>query len=147
MTELHEYLNDGASYQARAVMCFLQRGDNLIDASWNSEKKRHDAHVTIARWENCREQGYIVSMNSKDYQKQLNIAFFEHRNSDNLCAVRWEQTSMNTITIDTAVFGDVYKDKYDVSHSVKWGEAMKMAEWITEQFEKFWEETSVMEKN
>ena len=147
MTELHEYLNDGASYQARAVMCFLQRGDNLIDSSWSDEKKRHEAHVYIARWENCREQGYIVSMKSKDYEKQLNIAFFEHRNADSICAVRWEQFSENSITIDTAKFGDVYKDKRDVSHSERWGKAKEMADWIVLQFEEFWEETSVMDKN
>ena len=53
-------------------------------------------------------------------------------------SVKWEQTSINTITIDTAVFGDVYKDKYDTSHSVGYGKAYEMAEWIAEQLTKFW---------
>jgi hypothetical protein len=137
MTELRNYLDDGANYQARAVMCFLQR-DCDIEESWNERHGKYDNVINIARWENCREQGYIVSMVSADYKSQLNIAFFEHRNSDEICAVKWEQTSMNTITIDTAEFGDVYKDKYDVSKSVSWGEVKKMADWIKQQFTIFW---------
>ena len=110
-----------------------------IEDSWNDEYKRYEATPTIARWENCREQGYIVSMRSLDYSRQLHIAFFEHRNSDSICAVKWEQTSLNTLTIDTAIFGDeVYKDKYDVSKSVTWGQVKEMADWIIAQFEHFW---------
>jgi len=137
MTELRNYLDDGADYQARAVMCFLQR-DCDIEESWNARDGKYDSVINIARWENCREQGYIVSMVSADYRSQLNIAFFQHRNSDELCAVKWEQTSMNTITIDNAEFGDVYKDKYDVSKRVSYGEVEKMADWIMEQFTEFW---------
>jgi len=137
MTELKSYLKDGADYQARAVMCFLQR-DCDIEESWNARDGKYDSVINIARWENCREQGYIVSMVSADYRSQLNIAFFQHRNSDELCAVKWEQTSMNTITIDNAEFGDVYKDKYDVSKRVSYGEVEKMADWIMEQFTEFW---------
>jgi len=141
MTELRNYLDDGANYQARAVMCYIQR-DCDIESSWNTKEEKYDAVINIARWENCREQGYILSMVSSDYQKQLNIAFFEHRNSDLICAVKWEQTSRNTITIDTAEFGDVYKDKYDVSHSVNHGEVVKMADWIKVQFDHFWRDST-----
>jgi len=139
MTRLENYLQDGANYQARATLMFLQRNAN-IESSWNKECKCYDAEIKVARWENCREQGYIVSLCSQKLGggKQLNIAFFEHRNSDSICAVKWEQNSWNTINIDNAVFGDVYKDKYDTSHSVGYGEAYGMAEWITEQLIEFW---------
>jgi hypothetical protein len=139
MTNLNYYLQDGACAQARGVLAFLS-GLN-IEESWSDEKKKYCADIKVARWENCREQGYIVSMHSENYQRQLNIAFFEHRNSDSICAIKWEQRSMNTITIDTAVFGDVYKDKYDTSFSVGYGEVVKMADWISEQLSKFWFET------
>tara|TARA_R110002020_G_scaffold69158_3_gene180225 strand:+ start:1173 stop:1598 length:426 start_codon:yes stop_codon:yes gene_type:complete len=136
MTKLENYLEDGANYQARATLMFLQR-DADIEESWNDEWKRYDAEIQVARWENCREQGYIVSLRNKKSEK-LNIAFFEHRNSDSICAVKWQQESMNTLTIDNAEFGDVYKDKYDTSHSVGYGKAYKMAEWIIEQFKEHW---------
>jgi len=138
MTNLTDYLNDGANYQAKAVLAFLQTGSP--EYSWNDETKQYDAVPKVARWENCREQGYIVSLRTKDYSRQLNIAFFEHRNSDSICAIKWEQTSMNTLTIDTANFVDVYKDKWDVSKSVGYGEVSEMSVWIEEQFESFWKD-------
>lgn len=137
MTNLKNYLEDGANYQAKAVLAFVQiNGD--IESSWDSEEKKYIAEPKVARWENCREQGYIISLKTKDYSKQLNIAFFEHRNSDDICAVKWEQNSMNTITIDNAEFGDVYKDKYDTSFDVRYGEVVKMADWITKELNEFW---------
>lgn len=136
MTKLKNYLEDGANYQARATLMFLQR-DADIEESWNDKWKRYDAEIQVARWENCREQGYVVSLRNKK-REQLNIAFFEHRNSDSICAVKWQQESMNTLTIDNAKFGDVYKDKYDTSHSVEYSKAYEMAEWIIEQLREHW---------
>lgn len=141
MTELSKYQDDGANYQAQAVLAFLRRGAD-IESSYNQEKSRYEAEPKVARWENCREQGYVISLRSKNYQRQLNIIFFEHRNSDSICAVKWEQTTLNSPTIDTAEFGDVYKDKYDTSFSVGYGEILKMANWIREELENFWKETS-----
>lgn len=34
--------------------------------------------------------------------------------------------------------GTIYKDKYDTSHSVEFGQAMQMAEWIFERLKAFW---------
>ena len=70
--------------------------------------------------------------------KHLTIAFYEHRNSDEICAIKWLQNTMNPPTIDTAKFGDIYKDKYDVSHSVSHGQAADMADWIYEQLCDHW---------
>jgi hypothetical protein len=137
MTELKNYQEDGANYQAKAVLAFTQRESN-IEKSWDAEQKRYKAEPRVARWENCREQGYIISLKTEDYSKQLNIVFFEHRNSDSICAVKWEQSAMNTITIENAQFGDVYKDKYDTSFSVGYGEVVKMADWITKELNDFW---------
>lgn len=141
MTSLSKYQDDGANYQAQAVLAFVRRGE--VECSYNKEERRYEAEPKVARWENCREQGYVISLRSKDYQRQLNIIFFEHRNSDSICAVKWEQTTLNSPTIDTAQFGDVYKDKYDTSFSVGYGEVLKMANWIEEQLEEFWKETSI----
>jgi hypothetical protein len=137
MTKLSNYLQDGANYQARGVLMFLQ------NIHVNND---NDNNVEVARWENCREQGYIVSLRNDDYTRQINIAFFEHRNSDDICAVKWEQISMNSLTIDSAEFGDVYTTKHDVSHSVSWGEVKRMSDWIGNELEKFWEVAKKEEK-
>lgn len=137
MTNLKTYLQDGANYQARAVLFFLQ-GYSHIEKSWNKQLEKYEAEPKVARWQNCREQGYIISMRTKDASKQINIAFFEHRNTDSICAVKWEQLSVNTITIETAEFGDVYKDKYDTLFCVGYGEVLNMAMWIKDELNNFW---------
>jgi hypothetical protein len=142
---LYEYMQDGAYPSAKAVLAYLQQPDG-IEESWDDEKRRYMAEPKVARWENCREQGYIVSMRSSTHNHQINIAFFEHRNSDTICAVMWEQVALNTLTIDTAEFGDVYKDKYDVSHGVDYEEASAMASWIEKQLIEFWERTYISRK-
>ena len=137
MTKLNSYLQDGANYQARAVMCMIQPWN--IETSWCTETKQYLAEIKIARWENCREQGYVVSFRPGFDSGQLNIAFFEHRNSDSICAVMWEQVTLNSPTIDTADFGGkVYKDKWDVSHEVSYGQILEMSKWIYNQLENYW---------
>jgi hypothetical protein len=133
--ELKYYMQDGACTQARCVLAFLQRMD--IEESWNDSFKCYEAKPEVGRWENCREQGYVVMLRNKKYE-QLNIAFFEHRNTDGICAIRWIQSTINSPTIETAQFGDVYKDKYDVSHSVGYHEFQKMSDWIFGQMKAHW---------
>lgn len=145
MTNLSNYLDDGANFQAKGVLAFVQRFSN-IEESWNKEHMEYDAEVKVGRWENCREQGYVISLKSKNCDKQLNIAFFEHRNSDAISAIKWEQNTINSPTIDTAVFGTVYKDKYDTSFDVGYGEVKKMADWIAKELKEFWVENDVENK-
>lgn len=138
MHTLMTYLQDGADYQAKAVLAYLQ-DHGEIEESWNDEYKCYDAEIQVARWMNGREQGYVVMLPSKDFQKQLNIAFFEHRNSDHICAVRWEQCTFGDVpTIHTAEFKDAYTTKWDVSKTVDPYQAEEMASWITDQFVEFW---------
>ena len=140
--DLYNYMNDGANPQARAVLAYLQTREGL-EESWDKEQKRYIAYPKINRWQNCREQGYIITMRSFLYDRQINIAFFEHRNSDAICAIKWEQSTINSPTIDTAEFGGIYKNKDDVSFLVGYGEVVKMADWIHEQLVSFWIETEI----
>lgn len=141
MTDL--FINpDGADHQAQAVLAYLRAYDG-IEVSWNSKMNGYDAEPKVDRWHNCREQGYVVHLRSRNRARQLNIAFFEHRNSDSICAVAWEQITINPPTIDNMeTNGAVYTDKFDVSHSVSVGCAEQMANWIYDQIEHFWIMTS-----
>lgn len=140
MINLFNYMQDGAHYNARAVLAILQ-GMGNIEESYDDKTHEYKAVLNVARWENCREQGYIVSLRSEDYRKQLNIAFFEHRNSDSICAIKWEQSDINSINITTMKTDECYKDKFDVSHSVSYNQAWDMAQWIKGQFTGFWKTT------
>lgn len=139
---IQHYMNDGAHPQARGVLCaLLWHLGGGIESSWNSVRNVYDAEIEVDRWHNCREQGYIASLRFSSGRKlhQLNIAWFEHRNSDQVHAVKWEQVSINPLTTSSAEFGDVYASKYDTSHSVGPGEWASMGEWIKDQFEAFWD--------
>ncbi len=138
--DLFNYLQDGADYQAKGVLAYLTHHDG-IDESYDQKTGGYKANPKIARWENCREQGYIVYMKAENYSKQINIAFFEHRNSDRIHAVKWLQHSTNALTIDTAIFGSIYSTKWDTSHSVGYGKVVEMAEWVYEELANFWAET------
>jgi len=138
-TNVLHYHEDGANKQAQAALAFFQylMGDG-IEESWSDEWKRYEADIGVARWENCREQGYVLMLTVG--REQLNIAFFEHRNVDGLCAVKWEEWTMNSPTIGTANFGDKYADKYSSDFDVNYGEVVKMAEWMLKEFITFWKE-------
>ena len=140
-TDVIHYHQDGANRQVQAVLAMFQMFlCDGIEASWNADWGRYEADITVARWENCREQGYILSMRAQDWNKgQLHIAFFEHRNSDELCAIKWNKTSMNTPTIND-VPEDAFPDKWTHAHEEKYGNVRQMAHWIFVQFEEFWEE-------
>ena len=120
---------DGAGAQARAVLAYLSDYSG-IEESWNG--MRCTDEPSIARWHNGREQGYVVSLTCA--KRQLNIAFFEHRNSDDICAVKWEQTTLNPPTIDTLPQDVPYSEsKWNVSHTVPHGAAEQMAKWIFDE--------------
>lgn len=141
MASLFQNNDDGANCQAQAVLAYIRYAQSGIEPSWNADAKDYDARPQVYRWHNCREQGYVICMRGKGRHGQINIAFFEHRNSDEICALEWGQvtTSGNPPTIDTADFGGkIYKDKYDVSHRVQVGKAMEMADWINERLVAFW---------
>jgi len=122
--KLENYMQDGAWYQARAVLAHLQGVNNIAD------------EAEVARWENCREQGYIVSLYNNDIKKQLNIIFYEHRNSDSVTALKWEQHEINSINIDTIKEG-VFESKWDSDFSVWYWEYMKMGNWIAKELAEF----------
>lgn len=131
-----KYFNDGANWQAQAIVCYLQTKN--IESSWSSEYKRYMAEPNIARWYNCREQGYVIYMRSENCSKQINIAFFEHRNSDSISAIEWEECSINPLTVDNANLGNIYKDKWDTSFSVDYKYITEMGDWIVKELEIFW---------
>lgn len=124
---------DGADPQARATLEYL-RAICCIEESWDSERKCYTAIPRVTRFENGREQGYIVFLKVKG--KQINLAFYEHRNSDEIVVARNE-----TVTENAPETGDILNtmaDKYDHVFSARFGRADLVAKYVTEQLEKFY---------
>ncbi len=119
----------GLNNQAIAVLHFLK----------DEELSSEDFHTSTSAWYNCRERGFVLSIKSYRMPTGLYIAVFEHRNSDEICALKWEAKSgVNPPTIESdgrlAYHGG---DKFNVAFSVGYGEVGKMATWVRDQAEKY----------
>lgn len=125
---------------ALAVQSYLEAYDG-VESSWNSERGRYEAEPRVAPWYNGRERGIVVYMTNSDYSDQLNIAIYEHRNSDDICVIAWNQKTFNPPTLDGIPDG-VFKDKWDVTKSWSYNEAVEVAAWVVKQLEEFWKSSS-----
>lgn len=125
--ELQNYLQDGANYKARAIMCILQgRIDEIKDADGLGHSK--DVAIHVGRFENCREQGYVFSLFC-EYRLIKNYAVYEHRNSDKICVL-----VNNKFTMDTPNAYDMFGDrgKSDVDAMFRYNEIMEASDYIVE---------------
>jgi len=135
---------DGASASARAVLAYLS-GYERIEKSWCRDVNMSLAEPSVARWENCREQGYVVYMRDYTYTKQINIAFFGHRNSTNLCCVVFEGNTINSPTINDVHVTHPYWIKGEADYTVEYEGAEEMASFIFQKLKKFWVENNTGE--
>jgi hypothetical protein len=122
--EIENYLNDGAGELSQAVLAYLKRYVFLGD---------EDVIISISRWENCREQGYVLKVVHCDTEKlNLFIIFYEHRNSDNICVKLYRRNGIiNNLNIDIACADENFmKDKYDFDKSFAVDEASEAAKYI-----------------
>jgi hypothetical protein len=132
--------NYGIGAAALAVQAYIEAQDG-VEASWNSERHRYDAEPRVAPWYNGRERGIVIYLNNRNHTDQINIAVYEHRNSDNICALMWRQyTGINPPNL-AILPEDVFKDKWDVTESWSYYKAVDAAQWVVEQLNDFWRET------
>lgn len=120
--KITDYLNDGANWQAQAVLVYL---------------KSQNIDIDVTRYDNCREQGYIffkrVSKGRKAYQK--NVAVYEHRNSDALCIVVFDKVTFND-PLNSDVWENM-EDKWDTTADFKCGEIVECGDNIIDIFKEF----------
>ena len=135
MYNIENFLYDGANMQAQIVAILIrEQKSRVLDLLWNEDWKDYEGRITIGRFENCREQGYVVSIN--DYHgNQKNYAFYEHRNSDNICILTREGVTINTPSLEYMWEGK--KDKWDTDKSFSYGEWEKCADWILNDMAEF----------
>lgn len=93
---------------------------------------------------NCRERGFVVSFQLVA-QKAIHFAWFEHRNSDQLCCVKWEGPISGKhgdfFTVHD-IPAKAYPDKWALSKSVKWGAFGEAAGWMQEEISPYMEKVA-----
>jgi len=139
MTKLDQYMQDGACAQARAVLAMVQSFH--IEGTWNSDSRDYDVDLKVSRWENGREQGYTVSayIFKGGKSRGINIAFYEHRNSDSIHAVVFEKVCWRTPSLDDIPEDHPYqKGKYNTDFSVDYGNIVGMVDYIQDVLTNWW---------
>jgi len=99
-----------------------------------------NVYFTTAPWYNGRERGFVLSCWMLFEREQLNVAFFEHRNSDSICALKWvsEQRNNPPTIADSGSLAYPTDNKFDdIAFSVGYGDAGRMADWVRKQFEDY----------
>lgn len=132
--KLKDYLNDGANWQAKCVLNYLQSMySSILDKTYVADYGYYKANIEVGRFENCREQGYVFSLRYKF--KQKNYCVYEHMNSDNLIVLINDTYTINTPTLDEMWAGK--KDKWDYDKDFKYGQILECGNFIAEDMKKF----------
>ena len=65
--DIKTYFDDGANWQAQAVLAYVRAYSSwALDGTWDDEAKKYMATLDVGRFENCREQGYILNTPTND---------------------------------------------------------------------------------
>lgn len=144
MASLEHYLFDGACAQAHAVLAYLRDNmDDALDGTWNNSLMNWDARLDVGRYENCREQGYIFSV--RHLGCQLNFAVYQHRNTDELCVIKFEYHSINTP--DAIAVWENMKDKNDIDAKFDYFDIKNCGRYIVESIKDFLQEIKLKSEN
>lgn len=135
MARLEHYLTDGACWQAQCVLAYLRsHHEEIVDGSWNTDTRSYSAYITVGRFENCREQGYIFSLRFEG--RQRNYCVYEHRNIDNICIVVFDEQTINTPSLNV-VCDKMGGNKYNTTQDFSNEEVIECAKYIAEDMKSF----------
>ena len=139
MIRLNEYLNDGANWQAQAVLSYLKGHyeDIVIHGTYDRKFHEYDAIINVGRYENeidTREQGYTFSLRYKSGQR--NYVVYEHRNSDKICVVQFDERRLSAPSGECVMYL-MNGDKYNYTISFGCGEIKECGEWIKKDMRHF----------
>lgn len=135
----------GINRQALSVMYLLNREPDFA----NYKNGFYEVFIQTKPWYNGRESGFVVSMSPGTFssKKVIHIAVFEHRNSDQICALKWENERhyWNHPLEDKDIFDVAYKNKgkFDLDFTVGPGESGKMADWVYDELSRFYKENYI----
>lgn len=135
MIQIENYMHDGANWQAQAVLAYLRvTKNNAICNTWDDKNQKYLADVFVGRYENCREQGYIFSVQYNGEQR--NYCVYEHRNSDQLCVVVFDVLTLDTPQKEL-VWDAMGDSKWNYTKAFGCGEIASCCDYIIEDMKEF----------
>jgi len=141
--ELIQNDSHSPSHQAAAVLAYVRFSlGGGIEGSWNGELKHYEAEPQVNEWYNGRERGYIVHMRSRDNNRQINVAFYEHRSSDMICVLAFEETTNNPPTLADLPKDHPFHESSGNCTMFSVGGAMEAGDHAAQLLRDFWDETA-----
>lgn len=113
-------MNDGANWQAVCVLAYLRSHVYV-------EVKNAIASLYVGRYENGREQGYVITLRV-GFDLQRNYVVYEHRNFDGICIKIFDEWTLNTPTLEECL--KHFRDKWDVDKEFECGHVIEAAQCI-----------------
>ena len=141
-TSIKSYLEDGANHSVQAILQLCKYIPSHLASLLHQESEKigkdeayanyNQPDVIVGRYENCREQGYVFTLQSH-FGQLVHYCVFEHRNSDSICVIKFKRPTINTPTIDE-IWAE-RKDKWDVDQSFAPNEIWDVYEYLSEDME------------
>lgn len=95
------------------------------------------AFLTTGPYSNCRERGFVVSVSKQiGSDQRRHWVFYEHRNSDELCCLRWDgpgHVSRGYRADDVEGF----TDKWTITKSWPYMSIVDAANWLHDEIREF----------
>ena len=134
MTNIKEYMHDGANWQAQAVLACVRYGvKSRLFPDFEDEPI-----VVVGRYENGREQGYVFTLTLNRCFPMMSYCVYEHRNSETLCLQMFHSSCGDTPSVDTVFNGK--RDKWDIDKRFERGQITECSEFICEDMVRRWDE-------
>lgn len=136
MIDIKSYMNDGACWQAQAVLACLRYEVKTNLYKFGDGQDAHEPIVQIGRYENGREQGYVVRLMIDEIIPMASYCFYEHRNSDQICVIQFQSAGYDTPSLDTIWLGR--ENKYDYDKEFGYAHIEDCAEYIINDMKRRW---------
>ena len=100
--------------QAYALMHFLSTQE---PHTARYQDGKYQINIRCVPYMNCRERGFVLEIRQTYGDEPVCLAFFEHRNSDALCCIRWQSAQYQHCYTASDIPDSVYPDKWSVTKS------------------------------
>lgn len=95
-------------------------------------------YITTRPYCNCREQGFVLTVDTygPNLPRNINYAFYEHRNSDSICVIKWEgRINITGGVTPSDIPEEVFRTKYDVTKSFDYMDIRGAVCWFMAEIE------------
>lgn len=141
LTNIEHYFCDGANYTIQALMCLCKKIYLGYSKDYIEKRDIKDIYspynrpqIMVGRYENCREQGYVLTLMSSQCGKQIaHYAIYEHRNSDNICVNKFHGVFTDTPDCEAVWSGKA--SKYDYDQAFSYNEVWEAYGWLEESMQ------------